>query len=295
MNVTGVGIWSGGLVGSDPAEVTEAAVELDELGYSSLWIPCSGLGTFAAAERLLASTERITVATGVLNVWLYPVDETAAECARIRVAHGDRFLLGLGVNHGELLPHLHGKLRYAQPLAKMEAYLIGLDVALAPVPANRRVVAALGPKMLELARHRAGGAHPYNVTPDHTATARGALGVGKLLVPEQVVALTTDPADGRAWGRAFLEHYLPLSNYTNNLRRLGFGDDDFADGGSDRLVDALIAWGDEDTIARRVQEHLDAGADGVCIQLLSAGSLAGMGDLHREQWRTLAPALTALR
>ena len=281
-------------MGHDPGEVADAAAELDALGYSSLWIPCSGLGTFAAVERLLAATDRITVATGVLNVWLYPV-ATAAECARIRAAHGDRFLLGLGVNHSQILGRLDAKLSYERPLAKMDEYLVGLDAALAPVPEDRRVLATLGPKMLDLARNRAGGAHPYNVTPEHTAMARAVLGAGKRLVPEQVVALTGDAAHGRAWGRAFLEHYLPLTNYTNNLRRLGFDDDDFADGGSDRLVDALIARGDEDTIVRRVREHLDAGADGVCIQMLSAAPLAGMGELHREPWRALAPALTALR
>jgi probable F420-dependent oxidoreductase len=294
VNVTGAGIWSGGLVSRDPGEIADAAAELDELGYSSLWIPCSGPGTFLAGERLLASTKNITVATGVLNVWLYPVDDTAAEYTRLRAAYGDRLLLGLGVNHAQILPRLGENLRYERPLTKIEEYLTGLD-ATGSVPEDRRVLAALGPKMLDLARRRAGGAHPYNVTPQHTAAARSALGPGKLLVPEQVVTLTDDPSHGRARGRAFLEHYLPLSNYTNNLRRLGFVEDDFADGGSDRLVDALIAWGDEDTIVRRVREHFDAGADGVCIQMLTAAPLAGMGDLHRESWRALAPALTGLR
>jgi probable F420-dependent oxidoreductase len=176
----------------------------------------------------------------------------------------------------------------------MTNYLDGLDAAPTPLAPERRVLAALGPKMLDLASRRAGGAHPYNVTPDHTATARSALGAGKLLIPEQAVALTTNAEEGRRHGRAFLEHYLSLPNYTNNLLRLGFTDADLADGGSDRLVDAVVVWGDEATIAARVQAHLDAGADSVCIQVVSDAPYGGMAELHRDTWRALAPALTSL-
>jgi probable F420-dependent oxidoreductase len=169
----------------------------------------------------------------------------------------------------------------------MRTYLDGLDTAEQPLPRERRVLAALGPKMLELARDRAGGAHPYNVTPAHSAIAREALGPDALVATEQAVALTTDATVARAAGRQHLSIYLDLPNYTNNLRRLGFGDEDFADGGSDRLVDALVAWGDEATIAARVQEHRDAGADHVCIQVVNQDA-----DAPRAQWRALAASLT---
>ena len=148
------------------------------------------------------------------------------------------------------------------------------------------MLAALGPKMLEIARTRTAGTHPYNVTPEHTALAREALGPSALVLPEQAVVLTTDPEEGRRVGRQHLVHYFDLPNYTNNLRRLGFGDDDFTAGGSQRLVDALVAWGDEDAIAARVREHRDAGADHVCIQVLSDEALP------RSAWRQLAPAVT---
>jgi probable F420-dependent oxidoreductase len=155
------------------------------------------------------------------------------------------------------------------------------------LPRDRRILAALGPKMLELARDRSAGAHPYNVTPEHTAIAREVLGPDAIVATELAVALTTDAYVARAAGRQHLSIYLDLPNYTNNLRRLGFGDDDFADGGSDRLIDALVAWGDEATIAERVREHRHAGADHVCIQVVNEGAGAPL-----EQWKALAPALT---
>ena len=156
------------------------------------------------------------------------------------------------------------------------------------------MIGALGPMMLTLAGKRAGGAHPYNVPPDHTARARDLLGPSALLVPEQAVAATTDRTTAYRMARSFFAHYFTRPNYTNNLRRLGFGEDDFANGGSDRVIDALLAWGDEQAIARRVQQHLDAGADSVCIQVIGDGPLGGMSDFHRQAWRDLAPALTSL-
>jgi probable F420-dependent oxidoreductase len=171
----------------------------------------------------------------------------------------------------------------------MSTYLDGLDSARNPLDPNYRVLAALGPKMLELARDRAAGAHPYNVTPDHTAIAREALGPSKLLLPEHAVALSTDAETARRLGRQHFEHYVGLPNYTNNLRRLGFGDDDLSDGGSNRLIDALVAWGDEEAIARRIAEHRAAGADHVCVQVLTDRGL-----FPREEWRALAPALTEI-
>jgi probable F420-dependent oxidoreductase len=292
VQLSGIGIWNAGLLSRDPAEIADAAGELDDLGYTSLWIPSFGPGTLGGAERLLAATPRVVVATGILNIWANPADETAAEQQRLRATYDDRFLLGLGVSHARIVDSLGDDVRYERPLRRMDRFLDELDAA--GIDVGSRVLAALGPKMLVLARTRAGGAHPYNVTPEHTELARAALGPAKLLVPEQAVVLTTDVEEGRRAGRAFLEHYLEAPNYANNLRRLGFGDDDLGDGGSDRLVDALIAWGDVDEVTARVKAHLDAGADSVCVQVVSDTAYGGMSELHRDTWRELAPALTSL-
>jgi len=193
--------------------------------------------------------------------------------------------VGIGVSHAPLIDAGEPG-RYRRPLAAMAAFLDGLDQAPVPLAPARRVLAALGPKMLELARARSAGVHPYNVTPEHTAQARQAVGPDALVLPEQAVALTTDAETGRRLGRSHLIHYLALPNYTNNLRRLGFGDADFAEGGSDRLIDAMVAWGDEEAIRARIQEHYDAGADHVCIQALSDEA-----EFPLTTWRDLAPAL----
>jgi probable F420-dependent oxidoreductase len=284
--LNGVGIWSAGLRYGDRAEASESAAELEELGYSALWIPDVGGDVFAVVESLLAATKSTTVATGILNLWMHTPEETAESHARLIESYGDRFLVGIGVSHSALIDAKEPG-RYRKPLIAMSEFLDGLDSARRPLAPSTRVLAALGPKMLELARTRAGGAHPYNVTPEHTAIAREALGQGPLVLPEQAVALTTDAGVARTLGRGHLAHYLQLPNYTNNLRRLGFGDADFADGGSTRLIDALVAWGGEDPIRSRVLEHRDAGADHVCVQVLSEEGL-----FPREAWRELAPALT---
>jgi probable F420-dependent oxidoreductase len=285
--LNGTGIWSSGLRYGDSGQAAEAAGELEALGYSALWVPDIGGDVFGAVDRLLGATSAVTVATGILNLWKHSAEETASEHARLTQAHGDRFLVGIGVSHAALIDASEPG-TYRKPLAAMTAYLDALDAA-TPVPLapSHRVLAALGPKMLELARTRSAGAHPYNVTPEHTAMARQALGPSAVLAPELAVALTTDPDEGRKLGRDHLAHYMALPNYTNNLRRLGFGDDDLADGGSDRVIDALVAWGDEGTIAARIQEHRDAGAGHVCIQVLSE---EGMFPI--KSWRTLAPAVT---
>jgi probable F420-dependent oxidoreductase len=282
----GTGVWSSQLRYGDPGEIADAAAELDELGYSALWIPDVGGDVFASVETLLSATRTAAVATGILNLWMHSPEETAAAHHRLSAAHGDRFLVGIGVSHSMLVDAGQPG-RYQRPLSAMKGFLDGLDAAAEPLDRSDRVLAALGPKMLELARDRAAGAHPYNVTPEHTAQARAAVGPDALVLPEQAVALTTDPERARRLGRQHLEHYLLLPNYTNNLRRLGFGDDDFAAGGSDRLIDALVAWGDPGAIADRVQEHRDAGADHVCIQVVSEEAWP------RAEWRELAPALVA--
>jgi probable F420-dependent oxidoreductase len=291
MQLTGTGVWSSALVSGDQAYVVDAAAELEELGYTSLWVPTFGPGAFEVIERLLGGTQTTLVATGILNVWMYGAGETAEAFARIADAHGERFLLGLGVSHGPVVDRFVPGATYAKPLRTMTSYLAELDSAIRPVPVERRVLAALGPKMLDLARTSAGGAHPYNVTPNHTLVARHALGPGKLLVPEQAVAMTSAADEARRWGRSFLENYLGLPNYANSLRRQGFTDDDLEHGGSNRLVDALVAWGDDATIAARVREHRDAGADSVCIQVLQEGPMGGIASLPIDVYRELASAL----
>ncbi|HWE57303.1 MAG TPA: LLM class F420-dependent oxidoreductase [Acidimicrobiales bacterium] len=281
----GTGVWAHQLRYGDNGQIAEAAAELDELGYSALWVPDVGGDLFSALEVLMAATKKAVVATGILNLWMHTPEESAEAHARLTATHGDRFLMGIGVSHQMLIDAGEAG-RYQKPLTAMKTYLDGLDAADTPVDPTARVLAALGPKMLDLARTRTAGAHPYNVTVEHTAMARRALGPDALVLPEMAVALTTDADRGRQLGRTHLEHYLFLPNYTNNLRRLGFGDDDFADGGSDRLIDALVAWGDEETIAARVQEHRDAGADHVCIQALTEEGFP------TETWRALAPVLT---
>jgi probable F420-dependent oxidoreductase len=278
-----VGIWSGQLRRSDPGEISDAAAELDELGFGALWIP-GGMGgdVFADSERLLTATKRAVVATGILNIWMHTPEDTARGHAAITSDHPGRFLLGLGVSHAVAVDASNQT--YAKPLAKMVAYLDALDAATPPVPPPERALAALGPRMLELSRDRTAGAHPYFSTPEHTAVARDILGAGPLLAPEQMVVLQTDPESARAVARRHVRRYLQLPNYTNNLLRHGFDLNDLANDGSDRLVDAVVAWGDVGAIGRRVKEHHDAGADHVCIQVLRDDPAV----LPREEWRELA-------
>lgn len=286
MRVTGTGVWSAPLRYGDHAESADAAAELEELGYSAIWIPDVGGDVFEAVERLLSATETAVVATGILNLWMHEAAETARRYHAIVGAHGDRFLVGIGVSH-QVLIEARELGSYDKPLTRTRAYLDGLDAAVRPLPTDRRVLAALGPKMLELARTRAAGAHPYLAGPENTARSRELLGAGPLLAPEQPVVLETDPATARAIARQHLATYLGLPNYVNNLMRNGFTEDDVQGGGSDRLVDSVVAWGDETAIAARVQAHRDAGADHVCIQVRVADSMA----LPLPEWRRLAPAL----
>jgi probable F420-dependent oxidoreductase len=288
MDFSGIGIWSGELRRhTDAAEVADAAAELEQLGYSIVWLPGGeAKTTFNSVSAVLDATTTATVATGILSVWEHDPQVVAAERAQLYDASGGRFLLGLGISHAPLVDREQPG-RYRRPLSAMRAFLDSLDAAAPPVPREDRVLAALGPKMLELARDRALGAHPYLVTPEHTRSAREILGAERLLAPEQGVVLETDPDRARAAARDHLALYLQLPNYTNNMRREGFGDSDFDGGGSDRLVDALIAWGSPEEIAGRVRAHHEAGADHVCIQVIPTGD----GGLPREEWRTLAGVL----
>lgn len=285
MDLTGVGIWSSQLRYSDPAESNDAAAELDELGFKALWIPDVGGPVLDAVGRLMAATKRTVIATGILNLWMHSPADVAESYASLTAEHGDRFLLGIGVSHAPLIDAGEPG-RYRKPLAATAAFLDGLDAAPRPVPVDRRVLAALGPKMLTLSATRGRGAHPYLVTPDHTASARATLGAGPLLLPEQTVILTDSADEARSIGKDWLRAYLALPNYANNLLRSGFTEDDVAQV-SDRLFDAIIAWGGEEAILRRVAEHRDAGADHVCVQVLLADPTA----FPREEWRRIAAAL----
>ncbi|GAA2720114.1 LLM class F420-dependent oxidoreductase [Actinocorallia aurantiaca] len=285
MELSGIGVWSQQLRYGDAAEAAESAAELEELGYSALWIPDVGGPLFDAVGRLLAATRRTVVATGILNLWMHAPEDAAASHASLTAEHGDRFLMGIGVSHAPLVDRAEAG-RYQKPLAAMRTFLDGLDQADTPVPSESRVLAALGPKMLELAGKRARGVHPYLVTPEHTRTAREALGAGPLVLPEQTVILCADRDEARAIGTDWLKNYLSLPNYANNLLRLGFSPED-VESVSDRLFDALIAWGDEEAVRRRVDEHRAAGADHVCVQVLTEDQ----GAFPREQWRRLAAAL----
>lgn len=276
-----IGVWSLELRFGDPAEAAEAAAELDELGYGALWVP-GGIGGDVTADldRLLSATTRTTIATGVLNIWKHEPAQIAGWWAGLPQDHRDRLLLGLGVSH----VHIVGQ--PFKPVAAMRDYLDRLTAdSLDP---EALCLAALGPKMLELARERTGGAHPYLVTPEHTAQARAIVGPDRLVAPEQGVVLHTDKAKARDLARGALAHYATYPNYRNNWLRLGFSEQEIDDL-SDRLVDALFACGSAEVIKERVDQHFAAGADHVCVQVIT-GEGVNVG-APRPAWRELAGVL----
>jgi probable F420-dependent oxidoreductase len=250
-----IGVW----VSGPPSPAL--ARGLDELGYGAIWIGGSQGGELEGVERTLATTSRLTVATGIVNIWKDDPAVISASYHRLADAYPGRFLLGVGAGHPEATS------RYTKPYDALVQYLDGLDKG--GVPQSQRALAALGRKVLRLAADRTAGAHPYLVTPEHTRQARELLGPTVLLAPEQHVVLDADLDSARTLARKALRNYLGLSNYTNNWRRLGFTDDDIAGVGSDRLVDGLVALGDPQQVASRVTAHLDDGADHVCIQLIA--------------------------
>lgn len=283
-----VGVWAGGIWLQEPrrAEAREVAAELDELGFTSLWLSAGfGDGVPTVFADMLSATRTLTVASGILSIWHSTPDQTTSAVNNLERAFPSRFLLGLGASHA---PQVDGESRrYARPYSRMVSYLDDLDAEHLPAPRDRRVLAALGPRMLRLAAERSAGAHPYFVPVEHTLLAREIMGRGPLLAPEQAVVLETDPDAARAVARRHMSGYLRLPNYTNNLRRLGWDDGDLADGGSDRLVDAIVAWGGVEQIRSRVRAHREAGADTVCVQVLTAEP----EQFPRAQFRELAPAL----
>jgi probable F420-dependent oxidoreductase len=286
------GVWNMGLRFGDEAQARDAVVAAEELGYAAAWLPdTGGAGLFERLATLLGATERITVATGILNIWMHEPAAVARQCATLTETFGRRFLLGLGASHAPIVDRA-GPGTYQKPLATMRTYLDDLDSASPPVPAESRVLAALGPKMLQLAADRSAGAHPYLVPLDHVAVAREALGPDAFLAPEVGVVVETDPGLAREKARGAMSMYFRLPNYMNNLRRFGFTDDDLTAPGSDRLVDALIVWGDEQTIARRLAGYREAGADHLAIQVLT-GSPTAEATFPIEEWTRLAPLFAA--
>jgi probable F420-dependent oxidoreductase len=289
MELSRIGVWLGPLSLLSAAETRELAPELEELGYGAIWFG-EGVGTkecFTQASTLLSWTRNAVVGSGIANIYARDPMAMANGGKTLADAFPGRFLLGIGVSHAPSVATRGHE--YAKPIATMRAYLDAMESSLyravepsEPAPV---VLAALGPKMLQLSAKRTRGAHPYFTPPEHTAHAREVMGEGPLLAPEQAFVLETDPAAARAKAREHMTYYLALENYRNNLLRLGFSEEDL-DGPSDRLVDAIVAWGDVDAVRDRVKAHLDAGADHVCVQ--------AVGDDPAEELRQVAPALREL-
>ena len=293
MGLGRVGIWTGALDRAPYGQALELANEIESLGYGAVWVPeAVGKDPLVSCGLLLAGTTTLATATGIANIYARDAISMAQGHKTLTEAFPDRFVLGLGVSHRPMVEGMRG-LVYERPIAAMRSYLERMDNAtyMGPVPATApvRVLGALRDRMLTLSGELADGAHPYNVPPEHTAHARELLGPGKLLAPEVAVTLERDATKARELGKAHLAIYLGLPNYTNNLRALGFTDDDFADGGSNRLIDALVAWGGVERVAAAVRAHHAAGADHVCIQVLVP---RGGTESPAVGGRELAPALT---
>ena len=286
-----VGLWCNAPVFAPVENVRAGIAAVEELGFRALWFPESvgGRESLTTAAFLLSESSNLVACTGILSVYARDPMATRNGARTLADAHPGRFVLGLGVSHA---PSVGARGHdYGRPVPTMRAYLDAMETAAYQPPEPEPVpilLAALGPLMLKLASERTDGAHPYFVPVEHTAFARERLGEGPLLAPELAVVVAPDRATAREAATGYLDTYLALENYTNNLRRVGFVDDDLAGGGSDRLLDALVAWGDVDAIRTRVSEHLAAGADHVCIQPLPAGQF------QLEQLRELAPALLEL-
>jgi probable F420-dependent oxidoreductase len=289
-----VGVWSFWIERHPIGREREAVAEIEALGFPTLWIP-EGLGSKDAlshAALLLSASERIGVATGIASIWARDPVAVANGAKLLEDAFPGRFLLGIGVSHRTTVDR-RALSSYEKPFTRMQRYLEAMDAARYPVrdgPALPPVVlAALGPRMLRLAAERTAGAHPYFVPVAHTVVAREVLGGSPILAPEQAVVLERDPDTARTIARGYMQHYVKLENYASNLLRLGFSQTDLADGGSDRLVDAIVAWGDVEAIQDRVKQHLNAGADHVSIQVL----LEDPVKMALAELRELAPALLA--
>jgi probable F420-dependent oxidoreductase len=290
-----VGLWTFALDAQPMAKAQEVVAELDQLGFGAVWVPeAVGREPFASVALLLSATKRMVIATGIASLHMRSAIAMNAGWRTLSEAFPERFLLGVGVSHQ---PMVDGVLRgnYGdKPYSTMVAYLDAMDngvfLGAQPTVPPQRVLAALGPRMLRLSAERGLGAHPYFVPVEHTAVARETLGPDAFLAPEQTVVFETDPAEARAIARGFMKTYLALPNYTNNLRRLGWGDDDLLHGGSDAMVDAIVAWGSLEQIAARLRAHLEAGADHVCVQVVAGERTT----LPMAEWRELATVLSSV-
>ena len=294
MELGGLGIWTFQLDMQPMARSQEAIAELEALGFGAVWVPeAAGREPFASTALLLSASRSIVVATGIASMYARTAMTMQAGWKTLSEAFPNRFLLGIGASHQPMVEGVHGQ-AYDKPYSAMVQYLEAMDrgmfFAAAPSAPPQRVLAALGPKMLRLSAERGLGAHPYFVPVEHTVIAREALGPDALLAPEQMAVFETDPIKAREIARRAMATYLGLPNYTNNLRRLGWGDEDLLGGGSDKLVDAIVVWGSLETIVDRVQQHLDGGANHVCVQVLPPGQ----GDLPMAEWRELASAIPSL-
>jgi probable F420-dependent oxidoreductase len=286
-----IGIWTSTLDSQPALKAQAAARELERMGYAAIWFPESvRREAVSNAGLLLAATSRIVVATGIANIYARDAMTMAAGQKTLAEAYPGRFLLGLGVSHRSNVEQVRGH-TYGRPVATMRAYLEAMSKApyqsVEPAEKPETVLAALGPNMLKLAAEQTAGAHPYFVPVEHTRRARDVLGQAALLAPEQAVVLETDPERARAVARGHTERYLRLPNYVNNLRRLGYTEEDVAGRGSDRLVDDVVAWGDVDQVSSRIRAHFEAGADHVCVQVIREDQTA----LPLEEWKALADQL----
>ena len=284
-----VGVWTFAFDALRAGDVRTAAAAIETLGYPALWVPEGGSSReiFAHLSLLLAATERITVCSGIANVTARHHEAMAGGARTLADAYGERVVVGIGIGH----QYTAGRRRqeWEDPVGRMTAYLDDMEAVRAgpdPVVPVRRLIAALGPRMLEVAATRALGAHTYFVPVEHTARARELLGPEPVLAVEQTAILSSDPAVARGIARPWAADYLELPNYANNWRRLGYGDE-LGDGGSDRFIDTAFAWGDVASIASRAREHLEAGADHVCIQMISGRD----DDVGLPALRELAGAL----
>ncbi len=288
MDIGKFGVWTFAFDQLPNAQAGTLAAEVEALGYGAIWIPeAVGKDPLVHSALLLSATSRIVLATGIANIYARDAMSMAQGHKTLTEAFPERFFLGLGVSHAPMVEGMRGH-TYAKPIETMRSYLDAMDKAMyfaaEPAATPRRCIGALGPKMCALAAERTDGIHPYNVTPEHTAQVRAIVGPDKLVAVEHAVVIDTDAAAARAAGRAHLTMYLGLPNYVNNLLRLGFSEADVSDGGSDKLIDALVAHGTVEQVAAKLREHHAAGADHVCIQAIGTPTPASV-------WRELAPAL----
>jgi len=292
MNLGRVGLWTADFDLQPMKKSQEAIAQVEEMGFSTVWVPETVMREpFASTSLLLSATKKMVLATGIASLHARTAQTMNAGWRTVSEAFPDRFLLGIGVSHAHLVVRVH-KGAYDKPYSTMVEYLDVMDsgIFLSPQPANpQRVLAALGPKMLKLAAERGAGAHPYFVPVEHTPFARNIMGPDALLAPEQAVIFEKDPEKARAIARAHMKIYTRLPNYANNLKRFGFTEEEITNQ-EDRLVDAIVAWGSTDAVVSRIKAHLDSGADHVCIQVLTDTP----GVMPISQWQELADATLSL-